>query len=506
MSTPSCPHTTNSTASSRHPLPHSYSTMAATPSGTVTPFDIDSVFTSTSRFPFESPSLRPSTSFVLGTRKSQLALTQTHIVSDALGSLHDSCTFSVESMTTVGDKNQTTPLHLLTPYSQQQPAKSLWTDELEARLTSGHFDMLVHSLKDVPTTLKGGCEIGAMLEREDPRDCLVVKEGRTEMRLEDLADGSVVGTGSIRRVAQLKRAFPALKFEDMRGNLNTRLGKLDNPSSTFAALILATSGLARIGLSHRITSPISSPELYHAVGQGALGVEIRSNDPRVREALRGVGHWQTEWRCAAERGCLRVLEGGCSVPVGVETELEELDPSEHLDGLWSTQDFDPITSSSPMLHFSGILPWTTPLPTPHSAEVPVVQVRRARLTLRVCVTSLDGSSQVVCGPPPVIVGNYQQAERFGEMIAGQVKDMGGKAILDEVAQVRRERERRDLERAIDKSRQEAERLQALSGSTGAEEGTARETSEQDGDVHQGLQGLMKLLTSPPEPRNRDLDS
>ena len=165
------------------------------------------------------PSKRPRNTFVLGTRKSNLALIQTHLVADALSACHPTKTFSVEWMTTLGDRNQQTPLHLLTPYSQQQPAKSLWTDELEARLASGHFDLLVHSLKDVPTTLKEGFELGCMLEREDPRDALVIKQGLQYKTLEDLPDGSVVGTGSVRRVAQLKRAFPKLRFEDMVSTL-----------------------------------------------------------------------------------------------------------------------------------------------------------------------------------------------------------------------------------------------------------------------------------------------
>ena len=180
-----------------------------------TPFtsthDADNLFASFE--PPETPHLGDS--FVLGTRKSNLALVQTQLVANHVASLNHSSEFTVESMTTVGDRNQQTPLHLLTPYSQQQPAKSLWTDELEARLTNGHFDMLVHSLKDVPTTLKEGCEIGCILEREDPRDCLVTRNGEEYHCLDDLPEGSVIGTGSVRRVAQLKRRYPRLRFEDM---------------------------------------------------------------------------------------------------------------------------------------------------------------------------------------------------------------------------------------------------------------------------------------------------
>lgn len=206
-------------------------------------------------------------------------------------------------------------------------------------------------------------------------------------------------------------------------------------------------------MAHRITCPLNSPTLYHAVGQGALGVEIRSGDSRVREVLRGVGHWQTEWRCGAERACLRVLEGGCSVPVGVESELEELE--EDVEAELDQEDFVPLEPDSPMLWFSGILDPTTPLPTSSSTSLPSLTTRRARLTLRTCVTSLDGSSQVIHSPPGIVVGSYQQAERFGEICALAIREKGGKEILEEVGRVRRERERRDLERAIEKSRAEA---------------------------------------------------
>jgi hypothetical protein len=115
----------------------------------------------------------------------------------------------------VGDRNQTTPLHLLSPYNSAQPAKSLWTDELEAALLDGRMDILVHSCKDVPTLLKDGCEIAALPQRHDPRDALVVKAGLPYTSLDQLPDGAVIGTGSVRRIAQLRRAYPALKFDDM---------------------------------------------------------------------------------------------------------------------------------------------------------------------------------------------------------------------------------------------------------------------------------------------------
>lgn len=154
-------------------------------------------------------------SFTVGTRKSNLALIQTHHVADALGAANPGTAFPVMDMTTVGDRNQTTPLHLLSPYNSAQPAKSLWTDELEAALLDGRMDILVHSCKDVPTLLQDGCEIAALPERHDPRDAFVVKAGLKYKSLDELPAGSVIGTGSVRRIAQLRRAYPQLKFDDM---------------------------------------------------------------------------------------------------------------------------------------------------------------------------------------------------------------------------------------------------------------------------------------------------
>ena len=196
-----------------------------------------------------------------------------------------------------------------------------------------------------------------------------------------------------------------------------------------------------------------------------------------------------------------MLEGGCSVPVGVESTLEELDSADisEADPIFSAESFDVLEPDSPMLWFSGIvesshrlpssLPSTPGLNTPtadfHTGAFPLVRTlpplrkRLARLSLKTCVTSLDGSSQVVYAPPPVLVRNYQEAERFGEICARKTKELGGKDILDEVGRVRRERERKDLERAIEKSRQEAGKRKR--------EGAGEE------DEHQGLQGLVQIL-------------
>ena len=308
-----------------------------------------------------------------------------------------------------------------------------------------------------------------------------------------------------------------------RGNLNTRLAKLDAPESKFAALVLAISGMARINNSDRLTCSLTSPVLFHAVGQGALGVEIRTGDGRVRETMRGIGHWPTEWRCGAERGCLRILEGGCSVPVGVESELEELNADQAgsaIDEVFKDEMFPHLEPDSPMLWFSGIvdsghrlpssLPSTPGIMTPTDEpaffplvrKLPPLRRRYARLRLRTCVTSLDGSSQVVHEGPAVIVRSYQQAERYGEICARQIKEMGGKDILDEVSRIRRERERKDLERAIEKSRAEAaskrKRVETEVEAEVEAEKEGQRTPDGEERTHRGLQGLLKSLNEESE--------
>ncbi|WOO78723.1 Porphobilinogen deaminase [Vanrija pseudolonga] len=391
-----------------------------------------------------TPTPTPSR-FVVGTRKSNLALIQTQWVADALAAANSPATFPVEHMTTLGDRNQTTPLHELSPFNSAQPAKSLWTDELESALLDGRFDLLVHSCKDVPTAIRDGCEFAALLERHDPRDAFVVKQGLPYKSLDELPAGSVIGTGSVRRVAQLSRAYPKLKFADMRGNLNTRLGKLDAPDSPFAALILAISGMVRLGAGDRLTAPLEYPVLMHAVGQGALAVEIRQGDVKTREALRKVSHWQTEWRVGAERGLLRELEGGCSVPVGVETTLTELPADDATPAHYPADTFPAPTSASPTLHFSGILPTTTPLPV--DGETPALQTRRVKLDLKACVTSTDGSRHVLYEPGPAVITSWREAERWGEECARQLRTLGASEILEVIETDRKAREASALAKA-----------------------------------------------------------
>ncbi|KAK2746361.1 porphobilinogen deaminase [Myotisia sp. PD_48] len=257
----------------------------------------------------------PRKSFVIGTRKSNLAMLQTHLVRDALQSKWPDCEFRVLSRDAAGDLNKITPLREFT-------SKNLWTEELEQLLIAKEIDLVVHSLKDVPTQIPTTCALGPMMKREDPRDALVIKQGVDATTLADLPAGSVVGTSSVRRTAQLNRHYPHLKVVDIRGNIETRLAKLDAADGPFTCIILAAAGLLRSGYDARISQYLDSTngKMFHAVGQGALGIEIRSDDEHMAQMLHDIGDKKTTFACLAERSLLRTLEGGCSAPLGVETE------------------------------------------------------------------------------------------------------------------------------------------------------------------------------------------
>lgn len=175
---------------------------------------------------------------------------------------------------------------------------------------------------DVPTLLPSTCTLGPTIPREDSRDVLVVKQGLMYKSLAELPAGSVVGTSSIRRAAQLARKYPHLKVQDIRGNIGTRLSKLDAEDSPYTCAILAAAGLLRLDLADRITQYLDSKNsgMLYAVGQGALGIEIRKDDTLLHEMLDKIGDWNTTYAVLAERSLLRTLEGGCSAPLGVETE------------------------------------------------------------------------------------------------------------------------------------------------------------------------------------------
>jgi hydroxymethylbilane synthase len=255
----------------------------------------------------------PPRTIRIGSRKSQLALVQTYWVQEQLQKHFPDRHFEVETMSTHGDK-------ILDVALSKIGDKGLFTKELELGMLNNEIDLAVHSLKDLPTRLPEGLVLGCVTEREDPADALVVHEKHKDKQIDTLPEGTVIGTSSLRRLAQLRYHFPHLTFKDVRGNLNTRLGKLD--AGEYDALILAVAGLQRLGMSDRIHQALPPEVSLHAVGQGALGIECRADDTDVLELLKAIEHVPTAERCYAERSFLRRLEGGCQVPIGVNTKLE----------------------------------------------------------------------------------------------------------------------------------------------------------------------------------------
>jgi hydroxymethylbilane synthase len=253
----------------------------------------------------------------IASRRSQLAMVQTNWVKAELEKAHPGLTITVEAMATQGDK-------ILDVALAKIGDKGLFTKELEAQMLVGRAEIAVHSLKDLPTNLPEGLMLGCITEREDPADALVVNAKNANHRLDTLPEGAVVGTSSLRRLAQLRHHYPHLSFKDVRGNVITRLEKLD--SGDYDCLILAAAGLERLGFGDRIHQIIPGDISLHAVGQGALGIECVEDKPEVLEIIKVLEHTTTSRRCLAERAFLRELEGGCQVPIGVNSQIsnEEL--------------------------------------------------------------------------------------------------------------------------------------------------------------------------------------
>jgi hydroxymethylbilane synthase len=314
----------------------------------------------------------PPRTIRIGSRKSQLALVQTYWVQEQLQKHFPARTFEVQTMSTHGDK-------ILDVALSKIGDKGLFTKELEVGMLNNEIDFAVHSLKDLPTNLPEGLVLGVVTERENPADALVVHEKHKDKQIDTLPEGAVVGTSSLRRLAQLRHHFPHLTFKDIRGNLNTRLAKLDE--GEYDAIILAVAGLERLGMSDRIHQILPAEVSLHAVGQGALGIECRTNDSEVLELLKAIEHTPTAQRCYAERAFLRQLEGGCQVPIGVNT---------HLDG--------------------------------------------DTLTLTGIVASVDGKNVV----KDTVTGDANNAEQLGIELAQRMRQQGAQEILEEIfAQIER---------------------------------------------------------------------
>ena len=240
----------------------------------------------------------------LATRESRLAMWQADHVAGLLKAQYPDCRVSIVGMTTLGDQIQDRPL-------SEIGGKGLFTKELELALMDGRAELAVHSLKDVPMELPENFELACVLKRADPRDAFV------SGRYEDLARmpaGAVVGTSSLRRAAQLRERFPELRIEPLRGNLDTRLAKLD--AGRYDAIVLAAAGLERLGLASRIRQLMPTDVSLPSPGQGALGIEIRSDQAELRQALNFMEHEETLFAVTAERAVSLRLGGNCRTPLG----------------------------------------------------------------------------------------------------------------------------------------------------------------------------------------------
>ena len=238
---------------------------------------------------------------VIATRESPLALWQAHYVADRLRALHPQLTVELLGMTSRGDQLLDRPLYKV-------GGKGLFVKELETSLLDGRADIAVHSMKDVPMVLPEGLTLGVICEREDPRDALVGVRS-----LDALLEGARLGTSSLRRACQIRRHRPDLDIGFLRGNVNTRLAKLD--AGEFDAIILATAGLVRLGFDERIGGYLEPEVSLPAGGQGAVGIEYRADDDRIRDLVAPLNDPVTAACVLAERTVVRKLEGGCDVPI-----------------------------------------------------------------------------------------------------------------------------------------------------------------------------------------------
>ncbi|RYV03051.1 hydroxymethylbilane synthase [Shewanella sp. OPT22] len=299
----------------------------------------------------------------IATRKSPLAMWQAEYVKARLEAIHSDLTVELVPMTTKGDVILDTPL-------AKVGGKGLFVKELEVAMLENRADIAVHSMKDLPVEFPEGLGLHIICEREDPRDAFV--SGRYKS-IDDLPLGAIVGTSSLRRQCQIRALRPDLKIKDLRGNVGTRLAKLDN--GDYDAIILAAAGLKRLKLEVRISSFIEPEVSLPANGQGAVGIECRINDEKVKALLKPLEHEETRIRVLAERAMNTRLEGGCQVPIGAYAEIEG-----------------------------------------------------DKLTLRGLVGNPDGSQVIF----DTVSGSTSQAIELGEQLADILLSKGAKEILDSV--------------------------------------------------------------------------
>ena len=301
----------------------------------------------------------------IATRKSALALWQAEFVKAQLLAHHPELEVELVPMSTKGDKLLDTPL-------SKVGGKGLFVKELEVAMLEGRADIAVHSMKDVPMEFPEGLGLAVICEREDPLDAFVSNDYQ---HIEQLPDGAVIGTSSLRRQSQIQANFPSLRIKELRGNVNTRLSKLDN--GEYDAIILASAGLIRLEMSNRISSRLPSDLSLPAGGQGAVGIECRTGDQTILDLLAPLNHVGTAHCVLAERAANRHLQGGCQVPIACFAELNP---------------------EGTVLYMRGL------------------------------VGSIDGSTILRAD----IEGVVEQAEQLGVQLAEQLLAQGAKEILAEV--------------------------------------------------------------------------
>jgi hydroxymethylbilane synthase len=301
---------------------------------------------------------------IIGTRGSELALWQAHHVKERLERRFRSLTVELRIIKTTGDK-------ILNQALSAIGDKGLFTKEIEQALLDRSIDIAVHSLKDLPTETPAGLRIAAITKREDVRDVLISRQWRS---IEALPEGATIATGSLRRTSQLRHLRPDVEIVDIRGNLNTRFAKFD--ASKWDGMLLARAGVKRLGWSDRIAQVIPADLILPAVGQGALGIEIREGDDVSLRAVRTLAHPATAAAAAAERALLRELEGGCQVPIGA----------------WA-------------------------------------RVVDGRLVLDAMVGSIDGTVRLDVNGS---VAELSKAEQLGRRLAKKLYEHGAKEILDDI--------------------------------------------------------------------------
>jgi hydroxymethylbilane synthase len=248
--------------------------------------------------------------FRIGTRGSALALWQANHISDLLSQALPELHTEIVVIKTTGDRNLESPL-------SEIGGKGVFVKEIEDALLGDRIDIAVHSMKDLPAFLPEGLTIGAVAERHDPRDVLISKRG---FGLRELPRGSRVGTGSLRRAAQILSRYPGLKIVPIRGNVDTRIKKL-REGDDYDSIILAAAGIWRMGLSHEATEIIPADLMIPAPGQGIIAIECRESDPETLETISEINHTETSVAASAERAFLERLAGDCNVPVGCYAEL-----------------------------------------------------------------------------------------------------------------------------------------------------------------------------------------